>query len=48
MKGQTFDGQNARASREAFIAGYCARSGIAWEQLREHRIALPCDCGEEA
>ena len=34
-------------TREEFIAGYCARSGIAWEVLAERRIAVPCECGAE-
>jgi hypothetical protein len=33
--------------REQFIAGYCERSGVTWEELSKTQIAERCDCGEE-
>lgn len=34
-------------TREEFIAGYCARSGVTWEWLSQYRKVLPCECGED-
>lgn len=37
-----------KLTREQFIALYCARSGVAWDELAELNEAVPCDCGEES
>lgn len=34
-------------TKEEFIAGYCERSGLTWEYLSRHKVALPCACGED-
>lgn len=34
-------------TKDEFIAGYCERSKISWEKLSQHRVALPCACGED-
>lgn len=34
-------------TKDEFIAAYCARSGVHWDDIKEHREAVPCDCGED-
>lgn len=34
------------ADQKAFEEAYAKRSGVTVEWLRQHRIALPCQCGE--
>lgn len=34
-------------TKEEFIAGYCERSGVKWEEISVMQVALPCDCGDE-
>ena len=35
-------------TKEEFIAGYCERSQITWEELQPFQVALPCSCGDES
>lgn len=34
-------------TRQEFIDRYCARSGVQWDWLSRHRVALPCACGDD-
>lgn len=34
-------------TKEDFIAGYCERSGVTWNELSQFEVALPCACGED-
>jgi hypothetical protein len=36
----------SRITEEQFIEGYCARSGMSWEELKEGLVVLPCNCGD--
>lgn len=35
-------------TKDEFISGYCKRSGLTWDWLSKHEVALPCACGEES
>jgi hypothetical protein len=35
-------------TRDEFIAGYCERSGVTWDELSEYLVALQCACGDES
>ena len=34
-------------TKEEFIAGYCQRSSISWDELGKYLVAMPCACGNE-
>jgi len=35
-------------TKEEFIEGYCRRSNITWDVLKDHLVALPCRCGDSS
>lgn len=35
-------------TEQEFIERYCERSGVTWEDLSRHRVALPCKCGDDS
>jgi hypothetical protein len=35
-------------TKAEFIAAYCAASGVSWDDLKEKRVALPCNCDDES
>ncbi len=34
-------------TKDEFITGYCERSKITWDELKESQVVLACHCGEE-
>ena len=36
-----------KMTKEEFIAGYCERSGVTWEELSQWAMVLPCGCEED-
>jgi len=34
-------------TKQEFIDGYCKRSNISWDELKETQVVLPCNCGED-
>ena len=33
-------------TEDEFIAAYCKRSGVIWEEIRAFEVVLPCACGD--
>lgn len=48
VDGEPHDPTNPDATpqRDEFIRGYCERSGVTWEWLRQYRVCALCDCGD--
>jgi hypothetical protein len=35
-------------TKDEFIAGYCERSHVEWQELQRSQVALPCACGDKS
>jgi len=33
-------------TKEEFIAGYCEKSKLTWDELKATQVALSCACGD--